>query len=104
MWQLELLSRVVPAFGALVNDYSESEHHDGRRRDAEDCYADIVNIGQALYSSGGEWVLGLDDIDVTKLLTALETRFPKKPFTLGFAAWAQREVCPSMLRRLLNRQ
>lgn len=97
MWQLELLSRVVPAFGALANTYSENEDHDERRRNAEDCYADIVNIGQALYSSGGQWALGLDDVDVTKLLTAFETRFPKKPFTLGFATWKPQEVCLPML-------
>ena len=94
MWQLELLSKVVPAFGALAGVYLESEHQDGRLRNAEDCYADIVNIGQAICRSGGEWASGLDDVDVTKLLTAFETRFPTraKPFPIDLVAWRQREV------------
>jgi hypothetical protein len=85
MWELELLSRALPAFGALAREYMrrmEDEHHDARLRNAQDCYQDIVLIGHAVHMSGGEWTSGLDDIDVAKLLAAFETRFPKKRFFL----------------------
>jgi hypothetical protein len=88
MWELELLGRVVPAFGALARQYRrrlEDKPQDARLRDAEDCYQDLVLIGHAVYMSGGEWTSGLDDIDVTKLLAAFETRFPKK--RLFLPAW-----------------
>lgn len=96
MWELELLSYIIPAFGVLAREFMEAEHHDTRlQRDAQECYADLVTIGLAVYMSGGEWASGLDDIDVTKLLTALETRFPtrKTAFPNVFAAPRASEVC-----------
>ncbi|KAH8698202.1 hypothetical protein GQ44DRAFT_832238 [Phaeosphaeriaceae sp. PMI808] len=88
MWQLELLSRVIPAFGALARTYSENEEHDARlRRDSQDCYSDMVTIGLSLCMSCGEWASGLIDEDLIKLLTALETRFPKpkRSFPISFS-------------------
>jgi hypothetical protein len=86
MWQLELLSRVVPAFGALAKEYAEREHQDARlRRDAHDCYSDLASIGLGVFMSSGEWATGFIDQDVTKLLTALESRLPVKwSFPLSF--------------------
>lgn len=45
MWQLELLSWVVPAFGALAKEVIDSGP------DAQDCYSDLVNIGLAVSTS-----------------------------------------------------
>jgi hypothetical protein len=56
----------------------EDEHHDTRLQDVQDCSQDIVLIRHAIQIFGGEWASGFDDIDVTKLLAAFETRFPKK--------------------------
>jgi hypothetical protein len=88
MWQLELLSRVVPAFGALAKEYAERDHRDARlHRDAHDCYGDLASIGLGIFMSSGEWATGFNDQVVTKLLAALESRFPVKwTFPLGFAA------------------
>jgi hypothetical protein len=102
MWQLDLLARVVPAFGALAKQFYESDCHDTKLvRDAEDCHNDIVLIGQAIYISGGEWAVGLDDIDLTKLLTALETRFPTKwrvlPSLMDFNPWKSQKVSPPIM-------
>jgi len=96
MWQLDVLSRVVPAFGALAKDFNERESQDSdiRLRDAQECYGDLLLIGQAIYTSRGEWAAGLEDIDITKLLAALETRFPtRRNFPIAFSAWKSREVC-----------
>jgi hypothetical protein len=86
MWQLELLSRVVPAFGALAKEFTENEQCDPRlRRDAQECYADLVTIGLALHMSCGEWASGFNDEDVSKLLAALDTRFPPRwSFPISF--------------------
>jgi hypothetical protein len=82
MWELELLSRVVPAFGALARqDYMkrmEDEHDYVLLRDAQNCWQDLVLIGSYIYTSGGEWASGLDDKIVAKLLEALEVRLPRK--------------------------
>jgi len=94
MWQLELLSRVIPAFGALAKEFTEREHHDARlRRDAQECYADLVTIGLALHMSYGEWACGFNDQDVSKLLAALDSRFPPKwSFPIGFPAQKVRYI------------
>lgn len=88
MWQLDLLSRVVPAFGALAKEFTESEQYDARlRRDAQDCYADLVMIGLAVHKSYGEWAPGYDDHDCARLLAALDSRFPTKwTFPISFPA------------------
>ncbi|KAF2689750.1 hypothetical protein K458DRAFT_413999 [Lentithecium fluviatile CBS 122367] len=103
MWQLELLSRVIPAFGALAKEFTESEHEDVRlRRDAHECYADIVTIGLALRMSCGEWASGFSDEDVNKLLAALETRIPtKRSFPIIFStALAQKPVVAERDQRM----
>lgn len=97
MWQFDLLARVVPAFGALAKQFLEGDCHDARlMRDAEDCYNDIVLIGQAIYMSAGEWAPGLDELDLTKLLTAFESRFPTKwrvlPSLSGIYSWKSQTV------------
>lgn len=77
MWQLELLSWVIPAFGSLAQ--KECDNPDANlSEDAKDCYSDIVNIGLALSVSHGEWALGLRDEEVTRLLVALESRLPTR--------------------------
>lgn len=94
MWQLELLSRVIPAFGALAKEFTDCDDHDARlRQDAQECYSDIVIIGWAVSVSRGEWASGMDDKDITELLTALESRFPTrwKPFV--FTTSLPHEVC-----------
>lgn len=79
MWQLELLSLVIPAFGALAKLSQEGEDEDARlKQDAMECYSDIVQIGWAVYSSRGEWASGIDDGIITQLLEALESRFPTR--------------------------
>jgi hypothetical protein len=94
MWELELLSRVVPAFGALArqdymkrmedvarHDYmkrKKDEHKCDMLRDAQNCWQDLVLIGSYIYTSGGEWASGLDDKIVAKLLEALEVRLPRR--------------------------
>ncbi|KAK2590357.1 hypothetical protein QQS21_011967 [Conoideocrella luteorostrata] len=85
MWDLVLLGQVIPAFGALARAAIECETlGDDLRKDAEDCYSDIVNIGQAIYMSRGEWAFSLRDEVVARLLDALDTRLPSRwnPFTL----------------------
>lgn len=77
MWQLELLSRIVPAFGALARESMDLEQQEDTRRDAQDCYSDLVTVGHALCVSDGERVFSLDDAVVTNLLKALESRLPK---------------------------
>jgi hypothetical protein len=86
MWQLELLSRIIPAFGALAKEFIACDHHDAwLRQDAQDCYSDIVLIGCAVSVSRGEWASGMNNKDITELLTALESRFPTrwKPFLVA---------------------
>ena len=79
MWQLELLSWIIPAFGALAKEFAECNDHDARlRQHAEDCYSDIVMIGWAVSESRGEWASGMNDEDITRLLKALESRFPTR--------------------------
>ena len=95
MWQLEILSRVVPLFGALAKKFIDAEEQDARLwRDGQECYSDIVTIGLATYLSGGEWVSNLDVADTHKLLAAFETRFPIKKSLLSvvFAAPKPQEV------------
>lgn len=79
MWQLKLLSRVIPVFGALAKEFIEDDNPDTNlSADAHDCYSDIVNIGQALSMSRGEWASGVRDEVVTRLLAALNTRLPSQ--------------------------
>ncbi|KAJ6031363.1 hypothetical protein N7540_002095 [Penicillium herquei] len=78
MWQLKLLSRVIPAFGALAKDFVERNvGDDSLLKDAIDCYSDIVILGCAVSFSRGEWTLGLTDEDLKPLLKALESRFSR---------------------------
>ncbi|KLU87728.1 hypothetical protein MAPG_06721 [Magnaporthiopsis poae ATCC 64411] len=90
MWYLVYLSLTAPAFAALAKE-SRDGIRDGKcetlRRDAEDCYSDIVNIGLAISRSKGEWSPGLRDDVLVRFLEALETRFPKSP-----APWRQRST------------
>ncbi|KAJ3549806.1 hypothetical protein NM208_g304 [Fusarium decemcellulare] len=78
MWQLVLLSQVVPAFGALAKNSLEPTISSRISRDAQDCYSDIVNIAQTLSISRGEWAPGLKEEVLMSLLRGLEARFPKK--------------------------
>lgn len=60
MWQLALLSHVIPAFVALGKDFVDSDNKDDDLlRDASDCYSDIIHIGVAVAVSCGEWTSGL---------------------------------------------
>lgn len=79
MWQLELLSWVVPAFGALAKEFTDSGP------DAQDCYSDLVNIGLAVSTSRGEWNSGLEDEHVSRLLKALESRIPNRRMPFIFS-------------------
>lgn len=78
MWQLELLSWVIPAFGALTKELIESGPGPDLSRSAQDCYSDLVNIGLALSTSQGEWASGLENEQIDRLLKALESRIPKR--------------------------
>ncbi|KAL5092194.1 hypothetical protein Trisim1_002079 [Trichoderma cf. simile WF8] len=84
MWQLELLSWVIPAFGALAKEFIESGPSPDLFRIAQDCYSDIIGIGLALYTSHGEWSSGIQDEQIGRLLKALESRLPKRWMPLLF--------------------
>ncbi|KAJ5613658.1 hypothetical protein N7528_007312 [Penicillium herquei] len=78
MWQLILLSRVIPAFGALAKEFMEGRvNEDALLNDAFEFYSDIVTLGCAVSISRGEWTSGLSDEDLHPLLKALESRFSK---------------------------
>ncbi|KAL7908226.1 hypothetical protein GGI35DRAFT_480935 [Trichoderma velutinum] len=85
MWQLELLSWVIPAFGALAKEFIESGPSPDLFRSAQDCYSDIIGIGLALSTSHGEWASGLEDEQIGRLLKALESRLPKRWMPLIFS-------------------
>ncbi len=79
MWQLTLLSQVVPAFGALAKEFMECDNLDASLSvDAQGCYSDMVNIALAVSSSRGEWAFSLDDEVLDRLLDALDTRLPSR--------------------------
>jgi hypothetical protein len=79
MWQLELLSKVVPAFGALAKRHTERESRKALLQSATDCYSDITFIGHAISVSRGESVPELhDDTILTDLLRAFATRIPRR--------------------------
>ncbi|RSL89802.1 hypothetical protein CDV31_015804 [Fusarium ambrosium] len=78
MWQLALLSKVVPAFGALAKESCGSGSPDEISGDAQDCHSDIMLIGYALSVSRGKRISGLSEDTLTLLLEALETRFPSR--------------------------
>ncbi|KKP05304.1 subtilase [Trichoderma harzianum] len=78
MWQLELLSWVIPAFGALSKKFMESGPDPDLYLSAQDCYSDIISIGLVLSTSYGEWTSGLEDEQIGKLLKALESRFSNR--------------------------
>lgn len=86
MWQLELLSWVIPAFGALAKEliHVDSGPDPDLFRSAQDCYSDLLNIGLAISMSHGEWVSGLDDEQISRLLKALESRIPSRRVPLIF--------------------
>ncbi|KAJ5710928.1 hypothetical protein N7488_005084 [Penicillium malachiteum] len=78
MWQLILLSRVIPAFGALAKDFMERRvDEDALLSDAFEFYSDIVALRCAVSFSRGEWTSGLSDEDLDPLPKALESRFSK---------------------------
>lgn len=93
MWQLELLSWVIPAFGALAKEFMESGPGPDLFRSAQDCYSDLVNIGLALSTSHGEWASGLDDEQIGRLLKALESRIPNRRMPLIFSMPSKVHVC-----------
>ncbi|KAI9147009.1 Major intracellular serine protease [Paramyrothecium foliicola] len=85
MWQLGLLSRIIPAYGALSKEFAENGNlHEAIADDANDCHNDMLSIGFALGKSRGEWAFGLNDEVVMRLLDALEGRLPKRWITLQF--------------------
>ncbi|KAF3074304.1 Major intracellular serine protease [Trichoderma lentiforme] len=85
MWQLELLSWVIPAFGALAKEFMDSGRDPDLFPSAQDCYSDIIGIGLALSTSHGEWAPGLEDKQIGRLLKALESRLPKSWMPLFFS-------------------
>ncbi|RTE84122.1 hypothetical protein BHE90_001332 [Fusarium euwallaceae] len=78
MWKLALLSKVVPAFGALAKESCSSGSPDEISGDAQDCHSDIMLIGYALSVSRGKRISGLSEETLIWLLEALEARFPSK--------------------------
>jgi hypothetical protein len=79
MWQLNLLSQVIPALGAVIWEFSEQDQLDPRlRRDAVNFYADLVRTGGAVARSHGEWAAGICDEELNELLRALESRCSNK--------------------------
>lgn len=91
MWQLELLSQVLPAFAALAQDFKSSSEE--LQRDAELCWSDIVNIGLAVSESRGEWASQMDNEVITGLLKALDSRLPKKKSWLERITPKGKSVC-----------
>lgn len=86
MWQLDLLSWVIPAFGALGKDFIERDSNDiNLVRDAQDYYSDMVQLGQTVATSRGEWTSGLSEEEVDRLLKALESRLPARRIPFGLA-------------------
>lgn len=84
MWQLDLLSWVIPAFAALGQDFIERDSNDPNLiRDAQDYYSDMVQLGQAVATSYGEWTSGLREEEVDRLLKALESRLPARRVPFG---------------------
>lgn len=84
MRQLELLSLVIPAFGALGKEFVDNVNDEpSRLAYARDFYSDISNIGSALALSRGEWSRGLREHDVDRLLRVLESRLPKRLVPFG---------------------
>lgn len=84
MWQLDLLSWVIPAFAALGQDFIERDSNDPNLiRDAQDYYSDMVQLAQAVATSCGEWTSGLREEEVDRLLKALESRLPAKRVPFG---------------------
>lgn len=79
MWQLDLLRWVIPAFGALGKDSIRDSNDQNLVRDAQDYYSDVVQLGQAVATSRGEWTSGLREDEVDRLLKTLESRLPKDP-------------------------
>lgn len=78
MSRLQLLSLVIPAFGALAKECIEGDiQNESLSRDCADCYSDIINVGQVLSISCGEWTSGLREEVLDGLLEALESRMPK---------------------------
>ena len=82
MWHLNLLSQVLPAFVVLAKDYCDRLGDDAKnelRRDAENCYGDLVLIAHVVSHPWGKWSYGLGEEEkkIIKLLHALESRFPK---------------------------
>lgn len=77
MWQLELLSLIVPAFGALGQDFIDNGDPKLSRH-AHDYNSDVATIGCALAVSGGEWTSGLEEEELNQLLKALQSRLPKR--------------------------
>ena len=100
MWQLKLLSQVLPAFAALAKEFSQSPNED-LQRDAEQCWSDIVNIGLAVSESRGEWASHFDDKVVTDLLEALNSRVPKKKSWLQRITPKEQPVCFMIVRVIL---
>ncbi|KAF6801193.1 hypothetical protein CSOJ01_11923 [Colletotrichum sojae] len=77
MWQLELLSLIIPAFGALGQDFIDKGDLKLSRH-AHDYSSDVATIGCALAVSGGEWTSGLGEEELNQLLKALQSRLPKR--------------------------
>lgn len=94
MWQLELLSWVVPAFGALAKEFLDSGPDADLFRSAQDCYSDLVNIGLAISTSRGEWFSGLEDEQISRLLKAFESRIPNRRVPFIFSM--PNKVCSNM--------
>ncbi|KAK1977466.1 hypothetical protein LZ30DRAFT_634946 [Colletotrichum cereale] len=87
MSRLQLLSLVIPAFGALARESIEGDIQNASlSRDSADCYSDIVNVGQVLSISCGEWTSGLREEVLDALLEALESRLPKPDALSRFIA------------------
>lgn len=84
MRQLDLLSWVIPAFGALGKDFIRDTNDQNLVRDAQDYYSDIVQLGQAVATSRGEWTSGLREEQVDRLLKTLESRLPKDTLLASF--------------------
>jgi hypothetical protein len=80
MERLNLLSLVIPAFGAFAKECMQNGPKDAQGY-ARRCHKEIVGIGSLIYSLGEECRMGLDTSVLDNLLQALAGRIHKPKFS-----------------------
>jgi hypothetical protein len=98
MERLELLSLVIPAFGAFARECMQNGRTPDERDYAGKCHQEIVCIGSLIYSLGREWRLGLDTSILDDLFKVLVKQIVKpKGKESMFRVFPRRKVCQFFL-------